>query len=611
MAGFEGNPEQFAPAQLPGGAQQCAARNDPAEAGFPQLVEAAEKSRADGNPAAVVQLYRGWIALHAGGHTHLFAAWFNLGVELGRCGDETGAMQAYQAALALRPDFAAAAINRGLILERAGDINAALAAWTSATQPDEARTSLINHRARLLERNGQFEDAERLLLASLLTSPAQPDVIQHWVHIRQKMCRWPALSELVPGLSMDEMINCCGPLAALALFENVAVQNAIAASWISRKTTTVTQRLSPHAGYAHARLRIGYLSSDFCRHAMSFLIAELFERHDRSRFEIYGYCSTTDDKSDIRARVLAAFDHTRFVRDLSDEAAARLIRQDEIDILIDLNGLTQGARLQILRWRPAPVQATYLGFIGPVPLPELDYLFCDDFVIPPALAPSYQPRPLAIAPNYQANDSKRTSGPPVTREQAGLPASGFVFCCFSNHYKITEDVFRSWIDILRRVDGAWLWLTADNEWSCENLRQYAAKSGIDPGRLIFAGRVSPANYMARLATADLFLDTFPYNAGTIASDAIRMGLPLLTRMGESYASRMAARLLSAIGATTGIATSREAYVDIAVALATDADAYGAYKAQFTETRWAETLGDIGLLTRELEATFGRIARGAN
>jgi predicted O-linked N-acetylglucosamine transferase (SPINDLY family) len=604
MAGFEGSAERLAPdcAELP------QLRYDAAEADFPQLVAAAEKLRADRNQDAVIQLYRGWIALHAAGHKHSFAAWFNLGAELGHAGDAAGAMQAYQAALALRPDFAAAAINYGLQMERAGDINAALAAWAAATQNDEARTSLINHRARLLERGGELQQAERLLFTSLLTLPAQPDVIQHWVHVRQKMCLWPALAELVPGLPMAQMVSCCGPLAALALFERVDAQTAIAAAWIARKTNAVAERLSPAEGYAHRRLRIAYLSSDFCRHAMSFLIAELFERHDRAHFEIYGYCSTIDDHSDIRARVLAAFDHTRFVRGLSDEAAARLIRADEIDILIDLNGLTQGARLQILRWRPAPVQATYLGFIGPVPLPELDYLFCDDFVIPPALAHAYQPRPLAIAPNYQANDSKRTPGPPTTRARAGLPASGFVFCCFSNHYKITEDMFIAWMKILAGVEHSFLWLTADSKWSCENLRDYATKSGIDPGRLIFAGRVSPADYMARLAVADLFLDTFPYNAGTIASDAIRMGLPLLTQMGESYASRMAARLLDAIGATAGITTTREAYVEMAVALATGADAYRDYKALFTEARWAETLGDIGLLTRELEATLGRIAK---
>jgi predicted O-linked N-acetylglucosamine transferase (SPINDLY family) len=599
MAGFEGSAKRLAPERT---------IYDAAAADFPQLVEEAERLAAD--RGKVMQLYRGWIALHAAGHRHLFAAWFNLGAELGSAGDAAGAMQAYQAALVLRPEFAAAAINYGLQLERAGDIHAALTAWAGATQTDEARTSLINHRARLLERSGQLQQAERLLFASLLTVPDQADVIQHWVHVRQKMCMWPALAALVPGLLMEQMVTSCGPLAALALFERVETQSAIAASWIARKTNAVAERLSPPDGYAHERLRIGYLSSDFCRHAMSFLIAELFERLDRGRFEIYGYCSTIDDQSDIRARVLAAFDHTRYVRDLSDEVAARLIRRDEIDILIDLNGLTQGARLQILRWRPAPVQATYLGFIGPVPLPELNYLFCDDFVIPPDVAPAYQPRPLAIAPNYQANDSKRTVGPVTTRGQQGLPESGFVFCCFSNHYKITEEMFAAWMEILGRVEGSFLWLTDDNEWSRENLRRYAARAGIDSARLIFAGRVSPANYMARLAVADLFLDTFPYNAGTIASDAIRMGLPLLTEMGESYASRMAARLLSAIGATTGIATTRASYVDIAVALATDTEAYIAYKNLFTEARWAETVGDIGLLTRELEATFGRIAKRA-
>ena len=216
------------------------------------------------------------------------------------------------------------------------------------------------------------------------------------------------------------------------------------------------------------------MSSDYCRHAMSFLIAELFERHDRARFEVFGYCATREDNSDIRRRVLGAFDHVRIIRDLSDEEAARVIREDEIDILIDLNGLTQGSRIQILRWRPAPVQATYLGFIGPVPLPELDYLFCDDYVIPPAIADAYRPAPLAIASNYQANDSKREIAPPTTRAVAGLREEGFVFCCFSNHYKITQPIFACWMDILRQVPGSWLWLVGDNAWSCANLRRLRA-----------------------------------------------------------------------------------------------------------------------------------------
>jgi predicted O-linked N-acetylglucosamine transferase (SPINDLY family) len=602
MAGFEFSMG----AAIDGAALAPRPAFDPVSASFEQLVGTAEQHGANRGLPRVIALYRNWIAAQSGGSKYLYAAWFNLGVELSCQGDRDGAILAYRTALAIRPDFSLAAINLGLALERGGDAEAALASWSGALQSDDSRTSLINHQARLLESTARLEAAEQRLRTSLLTTPMQPDVIQHWIHIRQKLCAWPILTHAVPGLDDAALRTYCGPLAALALFDSVAQQTDTAAGWIARKTHAVPQRLSPQAGYAHDKIRVGYLSSDFCRHAMSFLIAELFERHDRSQFEITGYCATAEDHSPIRRRVLAAFDHVRPIRDVTDEAAARQIRADEIDILIDLNGLTQGSRIQVLRWRPAPVQATYLGFVGPVPLPELDYLFCDDGVIPPAIASSYRPQPLAIAANYQANDSKREIGAPITRHAAGLPPEGFVFCCFSNHYKITQAMFACWMEILRHTAGAYLWLIADNAWSCANLRRAAARAGIDPGRLIFAGRASPADYMARLAVADLFLDTYPYNAGTIASDAIRMGLPLLTRQGETFASRMASRLLAAMGATGGIATDDAAYVAAAITLARDTQAYAAYKAHFTEATWAATIGDIGTLTRQLEATLQRI-----
>jgi predicted O-linked N-acetylglucosamine transferase (SPINDLY family) len=395
-------------------------------------------------------------------------------------------------------------------------------------------------------------------------------------------------------------------LAALAITDDVPTQRAIAAGWIARKTEP-KPALAPAEGYRHDRIRVGYLSSDFCSHAMSYLIAELFERHDRDRFEIHGYCASPEDGSAIRARVIAAFDHFTSVRPLSDEAAARRIRDDEIDILIDLNGLTSGGRLQILRWKPAPVQATYLGFIGPVPLPELDYLLCDDFVVPAAIAGAYQPTPLPIEGLYQANDSKRVIGAPQSRSDAGLPEDRFVFCCFSNHYKITETMFAAWMDILRQTGDAVLWLVDDNVWSRNNLRLRALVAGVDPDRLIFAGRTDPATYMARLAVADLFLDTFPYNAGTIASDVIRMGLPLLTLAGQSFASRMAARMLHAIDVDDGITETQDAYVATAVRLATDPDHYTAYRARFTESVWANSLGDIAGFTRRFEEALFRIA----
>ncbi len=561
-------------------------------------------------PLVSVALYQHWIASQPMGAPHLFAAWFNLGVAFSQAGDRTRAGAAYQNALAARPDFHAAAANLGLVQESLGDTTAALDTWSQALQTNEARTTLLNSRGRLFEQLNRLDEAEAELRRSLMTDPNQPDVIQHWVYIRQKMCLWPVLTTEVPGLTPPDLLRNAGPLSVLALSDDIAVQRDTAAAWIERKTAATPHHLSPPEGYRHDRIRVGYLSSDFCRHAMSYLIAELFERHDRARFEIFGYCISNDDNSEIRGRIIRAFDHFRVLRTLDDAAAAQAIRDDEIDILIDLNGLTSGARPQIQRWKPAPVQAAYLGFIGPIPMPELDYLFCDPMVVPPDLAGAYQPAPLYIAPNYQANDSKRGIGAAATRTAAGLPEDKFIFCCFSNYYKITQEMFAAWMTILARTDNSVLWLSADNAPTQQRLSRTAATHGIAPERIIFAARVGPDEYMARLTLADLFLDTFPYNAGTIASDAIRMGLPLVTRVGWSFASRMAGRLLASVQALEGVASTQDAYIDFAVKMAADPLAWHTYRAQFGARAWAREIGDIAGFTASYEATLLTIAKRA-
>ena len=572
---------------------------------FQELVSVVERL---GPGAPVADLYRQWLAARQHGFEPAFAAWFNLGVELSSQGDRQEAARCYRAALRLRPEFQPAAVNLGLLLEQNGDVEQALAVWSQATQPTDARTSLLNQQARLCERLGRFEEAERFLADSLTTDPEQPDAIQHWLHLRQKLCLWPVVTEHIPRLSREKLLRHAGPLALLALTDDVAQQRDVAADWIERKTRPVAHALAPSTGYDHDRIRIGYLSSDFCRHAMSYLVAELFETHDRSRFEIYGYCTTTDDHSEIRDRVLRAFDHVRIIRDMTDEAAAALIRLDEIDILVDLNGLTAGSRLQILRQRPAPIQATYLGFVGPVPLPELDFFFCDRSVVPADVAGLYHPAPLPVAAHYQANDSKRQIGRSMSRHEVGLPPDRFVFACFSNHYKITEAMFGCWMAIMLQTSGSLLWLCADQAGARENLRRAARARSVDPDRLVFAERVEPGLYMSRLALADLFLDTFPYNAGTIASDAIRMGLPLVTLSGRSFASRMAGSMLTAIGAEDGIASSMDGYVEAAVSLANDRGRYEAYRQRFTAERWRDTIGNIDRFTAEYEASLISLTR---
>jgi predicted O-linked N-acetylglucosamine transferase (SPINDLY family) len=577
------------------------------DASFDEILAAITRAQPGLGNAAEIAFYQRWIEANPTSQL-LWAAWFNTGVVCAREGNNGNAAIAYNNTLLLRPDTHAAAINLGLLLEASGQAEQALATWQRAVQPDAVRVALEVQQGRLLERLGRLDEAERILHRALLTDPVQQDVLHHWLHIRQKMCLWPVALLDVPGYSERQLMRSCGPLGVLALTDDIELQTEAAAAWINRKTEPAPRRLAPEKPYLHERIRIGYMSSDFCSHAMSYLITELFERHDRKRFEIFGYCASHEDGTQLRQRVVAAFDHFRIIRTLSDEQAAQVIRDDEIDVLIDLNGITDGSRMAVLRWRPAPIQATYLGFIGPVPLPELDYLLCDNLVIPPEHENAYRPQPLAVSRIYQVNDSKRTIGRRMSRAEAGLPEDRFVLCCFSKHYKITEEIFGAWISILQQAEHTVLWLAKDNAYAQANLIAAAKCAGIAEERLIFSDRADPDLYMSRLGLADLFLDTFPYNAGTVASDAMRMGLPLVTLCGQSFVSRMAASLLHAMGASQGITTSLAKYVETAVRLAKDPVAYTQYKALFTTEAWNGSIGNIERFTAEFEDTWTRVVR---
>ena len=575
---------------------------------FTDLLPLVERLKGAGKQAAVVPLYSSWLAANAGLSPHLFAAWFNLGVEFSLGGDDANAITSYKNALVIKPDMYQAALNLGLQYERKGDLNLALETWRGALQPDEARTALLNHRGRTFENLKRYGEATETLFASLLTDPKQPDALHHWVYIRQRMCDWPIYDNRIPGLSAQDVIDCTGPLSILAAFDDIALQNRHVKDWLDKKAPPAVPRLSPENGYAHDRIRVGYMSSDYCTHPISYLMAELFERHDRSRFEVYGYCSTKENDSDIRRRIIASFDKFVSIINLTDDQVAQRIRQDEIDILVDLNGLTLGTRMFALRARPAPVQMTYLGYIGSIPLPELDYMLCDEFTVPKRLFDSYHPTPLYIPGNYQANDTKLPVGPTPTRAVAGLPDDKFVFCCFSNNYKITDYIFDAWLTVLKRTANSVLWLLADNEWARRNMVARAQAQGVAPERLIFAERVQPEDYLGRLPLADLFLDTHPYNAGTTASDALRMGLPLVTLCGECFASRMAGSLLHSVGLEWGVASTLDEYVEKAVEAANSPAKYREIRQAVSGDVWRRTIGNIEEFVPRLEGVFQSVLK---
>ncbi|MGZ4991290.1 MAG: O-linked N-acetylglucosamine transferase family protein [Methylobacter sp.] len=577
-----------------------------------ELFSVTQKLKEFGHADQAIALYRLWLE-----HTSspiAYAVQFNLAVCLSDEKDYVAAEAAYRNALELNPDFIEAHLNLGTLHERRGEVEEALTLWRGVLTIVRRNPGIdpvlhlqaLNNLGRLLELCKRLEEAEQMLTQSLKIDPKQPKVMTHLVHLRQKQCEWPIYCA-IEGVTLDEMLQATSALAMLSASSDPARQLAASRNYVEEHVDIHPEPLADMNGYAHKRLRIGYLSSDLHAHAVAILTAELFELHDRNKIEVYGFCWSSEDGSPVRARIINALDHFIRIGEMSDEQAARCIRSHEIDILVDLHGLTQGTRPNILSWRPAPVQITYLGFPGPTALPCIDYVVADKFVLPPELTPYFTERPLYMPHSFQINDRQREIGPCPTRADCGLPDDAFIFCSFNNNFKITEEVFETWMRILSRVPDSVLWLVSDHESVRNNLRANAQRLGVDPDRLLFAGRVSPSAYLARYQVADLFLDTIPFNAGTTASDALWAGLPLLTCAGRTFSSRMAGSLLMAVDLPQLITYDLQEYEDKAVYLAGQPDQIAAMKRQLQENRLSCSLFDSPQFVRDLENIFKEIA----
>lgn len=581
---------------------------------FNQLLEQAAAYESVGQATLGIVLYQTWLKRNVSPFVHI--AQFNLGAMLSNAGEVAGAEEAYRQAISLAPGFSHPRLNLGLLFERKGEVDRAIAEWKwvadniSIATPD-GRSMVVmalNHLGRVWENKKQYRDALDALTRSLNIEPNQSDALHHWVYLREKQCAWPVYIE-VPGVSRELMEKSTSALAMLNLSDDPAQQLAAARRFVEKKVISGVPKLAAEAGYQHKKIRIGYLSSDFCLHPVSMLTVELLELQDRSRFEVYGYCWSPEDGSGMRQRMLSAMDHFHRINLLSDEAAARLIREHEIDILIDLQGQTSGARANLLAYRPAPVQITYLGLPATTGLPSIDYVIADRFLIPEESAIYYSEKPLYMPDVYQVSDRQRVAAPTPTRESCGLPAEGFVFCSFNNNFKYTPEVFDVWMRILQKVPGSVFWLLADNVWAQENIKREALVRGVEPERLIFAGRVAPENYLARYAVADLFLDSFPFNAGTTANDALWMALPILTYSGRSFASRMAGALLTAAGLPELITFNLHDYEEKAVWLASHPEETKALRQSLEKVKTEGVLFDTPRFVKNLEARLVDIAVG--
>ena len=542
------------------------------------------------------------IALHPDGAD----AYNNRGVALTELKRFDEAIVSYDKALALQPHYAEGYSNRGNVLTKLGRFNQAMSSYEMALsiKPDDA--VIYVNRGVTLQELKRYREAVLSYGKALLIKPDYDFLFAERLNLMMRICDWSDFDHNVSQLfrKIERHEKAATPFSVFALIDSPALQKEAAMIFVQEKyPANHFFPEIPRQG-RHKRIRIGYYSADFHDHATAYLMAELFEAHDRSRFELFAFSFGPDKKDGMRKRIINAFDRFLDVRTRSDSHVALLSRNLEIDIAVDLKGFTTDSRTGIFALRAAPIQVNYLGYPGTMGADYIDYLIADQILIPESSRQFYTEKIVTLPGSYQVNDTKRRIADKIfTRKECGLPERGFVFCCFNNNYKITPATFDGWIRLLKRVPESILWLLEDNAKAADSLRQEAVLRGVDSRRLIFAKRMLLPEHLARHRLADLFLDTFPCNAHTTASDALWAGLPVLTLTGESFAARVAASLLHAIQLPELITSSQEEYEALAIELATNPERLVQIRQKLEKNRLTTSLFETQRFTSHLEEAY--------
>jgi len=515
------------------------------------------------------------------------------------------ALARFDQAIGIDPRFADALNNRGNVLLELGRFDEALASFEKAIELNPDFADALANKSFALMSSRRFEAAGDAFARLLKLAPKFPYVMGNLWYAKLRCCDWQGLEQLKSGIErgLRAQTRVITPFAYAASLDKPADQ--LLASGIYARNICPNQTAEwSGLRYRHDRIRLAYLSTDFRAHATGYVMAELFERHDRNRFEIIAISFGPDDGSKMQARLKSAFDHFVDVRQKSDREIADLMRSMEIDIAIDLKGFTENSRPGILALRPAPIAVNYMGFPATMNVKFIDYIIADRVVIPEDEKNSYSENVVYLPDSYWVNDSKKAiSERTFSRAEVGLPENGFVFCCFNNSYKVRSTFFDAWMRLLRAEERSLLWLLDGDPAVSRNLRREAAARGIAPERLVFAPRVALEDHLARHRLADLFLDTLPYNAHTTATDALWTGLPVLTCTGTTFVGRVGASLLAAIGLPELITGSLAAYEDLALKLARDQAALSALKEKLVRNRAACPLFNTDRFRRHFESAF--------
>jgi protein O-GlcNAc transferase len=534
-------------------------------------------------------------------------AWNNRALvlaELGRCEE---AVSSCDLAVSLRPEYGEAHNTRGLALQGLHRWPEALASHDEALRRKPGYAKAHHNRGIVLLELGRPADALASLERALQLSPAIEGLHGLVLNTRMKLARWEGHAQRLADLRsrVEQGQLATQPFALLSLIDSADLQLRAARAWAARHYPTLPgEGVRPRARVPGEPLRIGYFSADFHHHATSHLMAGLFEVHDRQGFRITAFSFGPDDDDPMTRRVRSAFDEFVDVRGLSDVEVARQARDRGIDIAVDLKGYTRDCRPGIFAARAAPIQVSYLGYPGTMGAPFIDYVIADGTLIPLSLRNAYDEQPVLLPGSYQVNDRTRLVAPGLPpREALGLPEAATVFACFNHTYKINPEVFGSWMRILSACRDGVLWLLEDSPEASGNLRLEAQRRGVDPARIVFAPRAPTAEHLARHAHADLFLDTWPYNAHTTASDALWMGVPVVTKIGEGFASRVAASLLHAVALPELITQRAADYEALALELGRDPPRRQALRERLLANRPTSPLFNTEATARHVERAY--------
>ena len=567
-------------------------------------------------------------------------AFYKRGNALLNLNQPANAVASYDRALQLKPDYADALYNRGLALQDLKRPQEAVASYDRVLRikPDDAEA--LNNRGNALRDLKRFEDALASYDHALSFKPGYVDALHNRGLVLldlkrpedavQSYARLYALApdyDFIKGKLLHAKMLCCDWERFIPFTESIkkdiragkksadpfgyqGISNSAqdmkfcaelyAAEYYPRSLT----QLWTGERYNNTKIRIGYLSGEFRDQATSILMTGLFELHDKNRFELFAFDNGWDDSSDIRGRIVKAFDEIVDITGIGDREAAVTIKQRQIDILVNLNGYFGRERQGVFSYKPCPIQVNYLGFPGTLGTDYIDYIIADPRVIPSNHEAYYTEKVVYLPDTYQVNDSKRPIAERTpTRAEFKLPETNFVFCCFNNNYKITPDIFDIWMRLLNKVAGSVLWLLEDNATASHNLRREAGQRGVASERLVFAARISLDRHLARHSLADLFLDTLPSNAHTTASDALWAGLPVLTCMGDAFAGRVAGSLLNAIGLPELITHSLENYEALALKLATTPAMLSEIRVRLARNRATYPLFNTTRFRRHIESAY--------